>query len=279
MKSSKIWSMMMLMVIALTMMVSCGGENETDGGDKNIDGVNVVSGKRMTELNLYESKDDSEPSSVYKMEYDSKGRLTKLLVEQWESSMYGSGNGKYRSGKYTDLATIDYELRVITIYFNTTSSSKMMFGFSLNKDGFISQIGECSFNYDTNGYLIGVENPKGIGTLVYDNNELVKAMTSHFSNGRTSLYYITYGNVNDKGELYTLVKRTNTDRTSTPFKNFESVIGFIAYQSGLFGKVVKVVYNLKDKNDATQLFKYSSDNYNSYKGDYEWNGKMTFVLQ
>lgn len=254
---------------------------------KKADGVNVVVGKKLMELKVMDNSNSG--LAHYKVEYDSKGRMSKIIGEyfktdyfefDWWSPDYVVINDNikyYPTGEYTELATIDYDLRIVTLFL---SKSKIWYNFTLNNDGYISQIGTTVLNYDSNGYLTGVDEVKGISTLVYDSNDLIKASVSKIADGNLSLYYITYGNQDNEGDLYIKVKRSddkkNYDNALWKIDDKDAIC-LIAYQSGLFGKVSKSVLHLRNKNEAQALLGYEAEN-GSGKTQ-SLNGKITFVSQ
>lgn len=276
----------MLAVMALYTIVACGEDGEKNESTKKVDGVNVVIGKKLMELKVMDNSNSVR--AHYKVEYDSKGRLSKINGESFAFDYYGWNStfvynfpvnidNCYPTGEYKELAKIDYELRIVTLFF---SSSKLSYNFSLNNDGYISQIGTTVLNYDSNGYLTGVDEVKGISTLVYDSNDLIKASVSEIAGGNISLFYITYGNQNNEGDLYIKVNRSDDK------KNYDNALGvidakdaicLIAYQSGLFGKVSKSVLHLSNKNEAQALLGYEAEN-GSGKTQ-SLNGKISFVSQ
>ena len=248
----------MLVVMTMPVIVSCGGDDEEDNGTGVIiDGVNVINGKKLVGLEYYNDENSSLPLN-FKIDYDSKGRMSKILSEQ---IIYNFITGEtYLSGKFIELASIDYELRVVSL--KTYGKS---YNFSLNKDGYISQIGTCALDYDQNGYLTEVHQTSGISTFAYEGNDLLRASVSQLSAGNISLYYVTYDNIDNEGNLFVHVKRTD-DKKKYRSINEREVICFIAYQSGLFGKVCKSVVNVTNKSEASALFDYDTNNKNSVSG-------------
>lgn len=272
MKQLKLWSILMLTVMTMPVMVSCGGDEEDDdnGSGVNIDGVNVINGKKLVGLEIYDEEKSSLPMN-FKIEYDSKGRMSKILVEQIAYDYENNTYKPYLSGKFMECASIDYDLRVISFRWNSYSRYQKSYNYSLNKDGYISQIGTCMLNYNQDGYLTEVNQTSGISTLAYEANDLLKASVSQMSMGNMSLYYVTYNNIENEGNLFVRVKRTDDKRIYSRIDE-RSVYSFIAYQSGLFGKVCKSVVNVTNKNEAYALFDYD----NNDKNDYSSSGKIVF---
>ncbi len=259
MKNLKILSEMMLTTVIAFTMMACSGDDEKKSSTE---GVNVISGKKLVELKVSDSQNDHP--STYKVLYDSKGRIRSILQERWDKD-YNS-NTWYPTGEGSSLVTIDYELN--TIKFSRKSKT---YNFSLNENGYINRIGTCVLNYDSNGYLIGVDESNEINTLIYDSNNIAKASITKLSSGRTALYYVTYGNKDNTGELYVRVRRPE-DSSRHSYINSESVMAIIAYQSGLFGKVIKSVLHLKSENEVSSYLNCANDSY-------YFDGKITFVCE
>ena len=237
-------------------ITSCGGDD--DGNSSVIDGVNVNNGKKLTRLQILpESSSSSTTDYNYKLSilYDSKGRLSNVI---WTNGQ------KYENGKYTDveieLMKIDYDLRFVYI-FNVSSSLKYMF--SLNDKGYISQIGNCSCTYDSYGYLTGVENITEIWSLAYNEGELIKSLVSKLKNGNMLLYYMFYGENSSTGELMFYM---NGEKYETYGRNpIQAVMCFIAYQSGLFGKITNHCrYLSKSNNTSAVLERNNEQNSNKF---------------
>lgn len=240
MKKLKILSMMMLLVMMLPFMVACGGDDDSKGS-RIVDGVNVNNEKKLTRLEIQPqtSSNTTDYSYILRVLYDSKGRLSNVV---WTNGQ------KYENGKYIEaeinIMNIDYDLRVVNFY-NGYSSLKYMF--SLNDKGYISQIGNCSCTYDSYGYLTGVENITEIWTLAYNEGELTKSLVSNLRNGNMSIYYMFYGENSDSGELMFYM---NSEKDEGYGRNtIQAVMCFIAYQSGLFGKITNHCRYLSKSNE------------------------------
>lgn len=228
--------------------ISCGSD---DKEIKNVDGVSVVNGKKLVELNIA----IDEYNYKFKVDYDKSGRMTRITIDNIE------------------IAKIDYDLRDVTIIKNSYSSKYLSYGFILNNDGFISQIETCSLTYDSNGYLTDVEEANKYSILSYNSNDLIKASVSGLTAGNLSLYYVTYGDSDSSGDLYVKVNRNDgNSKGSFDYFNTDNVVCLIAYQAGLFGKVSKSVMNFRNKKDANAFFEYINNSKSS-------TGKITFVCQ
>lgn len=257
-----------------TSLISCSKDNDDSG--QIIEGVNVNTGKRLLELQLgYSYNGGLHPACNFKVEYDSKGRMNKILFERSEYE-YNKESGKYNyyyTGELSEVAFIDYDLRVLKIYsydYSWGKKSSKTFSFVLNEDGYISQIGTCFMKYDPKGYLIGVEAPKGISTLVFDSNDLIKASVSSLNKGNIVLYYISYENVDNQGDLY--VKINHDEKEYVKSLDINDIVCLIAYQSGLFGKVAKSIIHLKSKQQASLFLDYKDR-------VYSYDCVMTFICE
>lgn len=285
MRSIRIWRVIFMTMMTLAMIVACGGDGDDNenGSNQNVDGVNITTGKRLSELRLEYDESGIIPL-IYKVEYDSKGRINKILFKKIE---YNYDNETfYYTGDFSLIASIDYDLRVVNCYDPYRPDFSKIYGCVLNEDGYVSQIGTCTLNYDSNGYLVGVEQPKGIGTLTYTYNDLVKASVSNLVKGNITLFYVSYGNLEGQGDLFFNILRTDDKkREDKGWGNIINVIllrttnlgitdiaYLIAYQSGLFGKVAKTFISLKSKRESTSLLDYKDNKY-SYRL------KMTFVCE
>lgn len=228
-------------------LVSCGGgDDDVAGGDSTgriVDGVYVPDGKKLTQLQLsgQNEYDSSEYLIKFDMKYDAKGRLTNI---------------SYYTDNYaiTNLATIDYDLKTITLS-NYVDSPYHSYSFSLNSEGYISKIGTCDIIYDANGYVYKVRDNKGISTLVFDSGDFIKAAVEPLISGNTKLYYAFYGNDSSTGDLYVSV---SGNVNSYAYLDFKAVISLIAYQSGLFGKISRCITNLRE-NSSRAIGKYETN--------------------
>ena len=237
MKKLKFWSIIMLMAMSLPLMVSCGGDDDSVTEPNNseiIDGVNVPKGKKLVQLKYV--MQNSIWSFIVK--YDSKGRLSQI-------------NSKFKfdtdekEGEEFELAKIDYDTQTIV---NSSSSKK--YHFSLNSNGYISQIGLCTLDYTPNGYLKEVNDNRGIGSIIYNEDDIIKASVSKLTSDNISLYYFYYGEDQEKGEMIFNIERDPifTNYRLVDWDYLTEILCGIAYTSGLFGKNVKRCITLKDSN-------------------------------
>lgn len=266
MEKLKFWSILMLVVMTMPVMVSCGGDDDNSGSGAIVDGVNVINGKKLVGLEI-DADNSSSPINV-RIDYDSKGRMSKILFEKvkFDKQTYKY----YLTGEFEEYASVDYELRIVSLKLDSYNYSHMSYHYSLNNDGYISQIGTCILDYNQSGYLTGVNETRGISTLAYEANDLLKASVSELSLGNIALYYVTYDNVDNEGTLFVRVKRTDDKKKSSI--DVKDVICFVAYQSGLFGKVCKSVVNVTSKSEAYALFDYD----NNEDKNYSLSGKIVF---
>lgn len=237
MKKLKFWSIIMLMAMSLPLMVSCGGDDDSVTEPSNseiIDGVNVPKGKKLVQLKYV--MQNSICSFIVK--YDSKGRLSQINIKY-------KSNTEEKEGEEYELAKIDYDTQTIS---NSLSSKK--YHFSLNSNGYISQIGLCTLDYTPNGYLKEVNDNRGIGSIIYNEDDIIKASVSKLTSDKISLYYFYYGEDLEKGEMIFNMERDPLFRNFrlVDWDYFTEILCGIAYTSGLFGKNVKRCITLKDSN-------------------------------
>lgn len=267
-KTAKFWNILMFVVMMMLVMVSCGGNNDdsNSGSTPNVvDGPTIWSGKRIVGLNftVEESPYGTLQPIEIKCEYDSKGRLSKIFgdVTVLEDKFVT---------KTEEIASIDYDLQTVTILENSYNNERLTFGFSLNKNGYISQVGTCILKYEDN-YLTGVEETKFLSTLSYDENSLIKATVSNMTKGNLTLYYLTYGNVDNQGDLVINAIRTD-DKGDFLTISPHSIVSFIAYQAGLFGKVSKHFLHFSDKSASSGVL-------NLERGKESYVVKMNFTCE
>lgn len=230
----KNWSICCLLAI-LPMLMACG--DDENGSGQKADGINVSTGKKITELSIFNN--DDKDLGVFNVEYDSKGRLSKII---------------YKYPNYNYFISLDYNFREVTI--SQTRSGTITYGFFINDDGYVSQLGTCTLTYK-NGYLVGTEIPKAIGQLTYDSNELIKGSLSNVIDGSIYFSYITYGNIENQGDLIINIQNTDDDYSL----GILDIAAFIAYESGLFGKVSKSFIHLQNETEMSYLFNYSNKKY------------------
>ena len=232
-------------LVSLLGFTSCGDDG--DGNSSVVDGVNVNNGKKLTRLEILPQTSNSTIEYNYKLRvlYDSKGRI---------SSVIWTNGKKYENGKNTDaeveVMKIDYDLRVV-------NSNGLKYMFSFNDKGYISQIGNCSCTYDSYGYLTGVESMSEIWTLAYNEGELIKSLISNIKNGNMQLYYMFYSENSDSGELmFYMNSEKYEDYVRDPIR---AVMSFIAYQSGLFGKITKHCSYLSRSNETSAVLERNNE--------------------
>lgn len=260
MKKLRMWSVLTLSLMMVPLMTACGGDGDggSDGGGSNghvVDGVNVYT-KKPKEITIIDYKEgSSQPHTVnshFKINYDSKGRLSTVTLPDYTYYDFNSGTQETKS---IELLKIDYDLHVAQINNINAQSSHM---FTLNSKGYIAQIGKCTCEYDNDGYLIGVESNKEIWSLVYNEGELIKSAVNKLAQGDIKLYYFFSGEDTNTGELYF---RMNTPDNYVDNRNpIQAFLSFVAYQSGLFGKISKFCTSLSRSNQSNVEFTKASDN-------------------
>ncbi|MBP3800267.1 MAG: hypothetical protein ILA19_04740 [Bacilli bacterium] len=253
---------MMLIVMALPLMVACGGDDDSSGTQSSIvDGVNISKARKLTSL-TYTYKDtysDYICTDNYQPNYDSKGRLESITMN---SKQYLK---EKLSGNRTAYALrINYDLRVIEFfkyffYNNRTSQFEAITNqlpFSLNSQGYVSQIGTISLKYDTYGYFTGIDNHNEMWNLFYKDNDLSQSLASFNSNLNT--YYFSYGDNSKQGDLYYYIN------SSLPSKRKENsmvwpICSFIAYQAGLFGKITQNGIYVSSEKERSAFIKHMNE--------------------
>lgn len=231
---------LMLCFTMLQLIVACGDDDNNEANSK-VEGVNVPKGKRLAEVEVY----TKYLPDVYKIKYDSEGRLSKILyMEKVRVNYY---DYQY-SGVLSELASIDYEMREITALID---NKQITFNYTLNQEGYFSQIGPWTMNYDENGYLIGVDSKERTSRLTYVDGDVLKLKEDIFLTGMVKYFYVNYGD-KSRGNLFIEVRRSYDDENYacrdiyiTPGK----AVGFIAHQAGLFGKVVKTYLRVREGSE------------------------------
>ena len=236
---------------------SSGGGSSTDGsGSTIVDGVHVNPRKLLT-LDLY-NQDKSDNSIHFAMSYDSKGRLSKI------NATYGEWSN--------ELLNIDYDLKVLSCYFDINEPYRYSYGsgslpygfpFSLNKFGFISRISNCEFSYNDAGYLTDVNAVEDVWTFAYSEGEIIKYMAETLKTGNVLIYYAYYGEKD--GELYFTVNSTNKSykRNNWSLNDLRTVSALILYHAGLFGNISKHCRNLSAYSNKGAVIEQSNSNNNT----------------
>ena len=245
-------SILLLMTLSF---FSCGGDDD-GGNSKVVDGVNVNTGRKLVRLDI---KDPDNLENVYKLkiDYDTKGRLSKVIL----TNNYYYENGKWvEKDAALELLNMDYDFKLINfkiIYFKEWRNIEYNYKFSLNDKGYISQIGDCNCTYDSYGYLIGADGDRYIWTLAYSEGELVKSQVKSLVKDNVSIYYMFYGEDSDKGELVFRMKAPYKGYMNT--HAYQGVLCFIAYQAGLFGKMTNHCTYLSKSNETSAFFQKENE--------------------
>ena len=269
MKKISFWS---LVLIGLTMIIGCGGDGSDSTQSSIVDGVNVSNVRKLVSLtyNYDGGYNDYKIIDNYQAKYDSKGRLEKVSFTE---KLYQKEN---LSNEITvDALKIDYDLRVLAMWtgfsynYSTKQSEPTMsrLPFSFNSQGYISQIGGYSLNYDSYRYFTGLDSSKDIWNIVYKDNDLSKSLASF--NSKLSTYYFTYGNNSKQGDLYFYIN-SELPSNSDYYLTMRTICCYIAYQAGLFGKITQngiyassekersaIIERINEKNSKSELYKFS----------------------
>lgn len=153
MKKLKIWSMMVLVVMALPMMVACGGDDDDVNG-------NPVSDKHITMIE-YQKGDEH---IILNINYDTKGRIISAdkntMTPNHYSIEYTDNMIRYSLFQYIEYSLLDN--RVVS----AKSSYNINYGYSYKNNNIIS----CTESYHKYTYTWSNGN---ITKISYDNDEVV----------------------------------------------------------------------------------------------------------
>ena len=220
--------------------VSCGGDDDGGGSGNQstlVDGVNVINGKKLMKISVegtydYISGSYSQTIKQYgihkydfDVEYDSKGRLSKVKGKYTE----------YEEAPEIEILNIDYSRKFIV--FTDVYGSSLTLNFTLNKQGFISQLDNYHCSYDSYGYLTGVDSSNDIWSLTYEDNDIIKSSINNLK--YIYYYYMFYGEDEINGDLLFYMNSTSTHLKRDDKRMMQTVLCFIAYQAGLFGKMTQ----------------------------------------
>jgi len=271
----------MLIFAFISVLVACSSD---EGNElyKLVDGVNVTTGKKIVQLTINHKVPiyDRDTIITYnvKINYDSKGRLSRII---WING-HKYENNKYLVNIDFEVIKIDYDFKMISFNwgkeFNLKDPIKKDYFFKLNKEGYISQIGDCSLTYDDYGYLIGVENTNYAWTLAYDKGEFIKSLVRILIDNKASFYYMFYGSDTNKGDLY-FTLNTNSTNKFPSVSSVKGVMCFIAYQAGLFGKITTHCQYLSNSNETTATLQRHSKDDKVYKNEQTDEFVCSFVLE
>ena len=230
--------------------VSCGGDDD-GSNSKVVDGVNVNTGRKLVRLDINNPyTNSSEYVFKFRIDYDTKGRLSKVI----RINSYKYENGTYiEIEAANELLNIDYDFRLIK-YKSYSREFDCMF--SLNEKGYISEIGGCRCKYDSYGYLTGTEDSRYIFSLAYEEGELIKSMVKNLTKDKIDITYITYGEDSSKGDLLFYM---NTTTHFNGMRDVEAVLLFIAYQSGLFGKMTNHLTYLSKTSETSAVLQKKNE--------------------
>ena len=219
MNKPKLFMALMLCLTMLQLIVACGDDDNNEVNSK-VDGVNVPKGKRLVELEVY----TNFIPDVYKIKYDSEGRLSKVLYMEKVRV-----NGEYQySGVLSELVNIDYDMREITALID---NKKTTFNYTLTWEGYFSKIGPWTMDYDENGYLIGVDSNERTSRLMYVDNDVSRFNEYFVLTGNIYYFYVNYGDKN-KGNLFIEVRRSYNDKDYSSrgiYITPGNAVGFIAH--------------------------------------------------
>lgn len=235
----------------LSMMVACGSDGDDNSSYGNVSGgVNVRNGKKLVKMSLISNEVTNSEELNIKINYDTNNRISTIVATQVQTDKSD-----------ITLAKFDYNLKAIQIYdlYSYKNESYKIFAFYLNEKGWFSQIGNCICKYDQEGYLTGVECPSGeIWTLAYQENNLVRSLVDGLSGGRAHIYNMFYSQTSNQGEsLVTINVEDSSNKrsyySSDTQQNLEALVAYIAYQSGLFGNIMKFCTTLSSSDEMSAV--------------------------
>ena len=133
------------------------------------------------------------------------GRMSKLRKRLFFRDLDGSQNKN--SNNYSTIFEIDYEQRSITDSQKISSfvGSKPIYQkyiYSLNEDGYISQINNGYFSYSEKGYLVKYDNYQYHSILDYDHYNI-----QHQHKDLMLLYFHTHNRVQNFQNILVLDKK------------------------------------------------------------------------
>ena len=194
-----------------------------------------ITTRRIVELTMDSVENNGAGSSVtYTMMYDDKGRLNRVYeIDQ---------------GTKEQALLIDYDFMIARSRYGLNSS------FEINDQGYITRVENCQLIYNDQGYLVKTERNNDFWTILYDAGDITKCM-SDFASGKTELLYY-FGEDSRAGELVFLYD-FQTWKEIGP----RQILAFIAYQSGLFGKVTKHILRIPDTSAKSAILDYGYENW------------------
>lgn len=179
----------MLIVMALPMMVACGGDN--DGVDNTINGSNK--GKRISMI--VEEHGNTITESVFA--YDSQNRIVKVVSTEKDETP------SVKTITYTYGETFIKEKKVIKgrnrsnnpytneYYYEYTLSNGLITGMT-DKSNNTSSNFSVKFTYDPNGYLVKYDEGYQISTLEWTSGNLVGIEILSPYNNTSTFYNYSY---------------------------------------------------------------------------------------
>lgn len=237
MQNNRIRGIMLLSICiaASIFLLNCGDNDDTKS--EVIDGVHVVKGRKL----VYVS--DSTEGLLTNIFYDNNNRINKIVTAGW--------------GNAISTLDIDYDDRAFRVRYDynfngKTETYEMIYNFALNSQGYISQIGNTKYIYDSDGFLINIEKKKDIWTFMYQNDDLVQFKDCFKASKDSLLYMLTYEN----NTSYYMVAPINKLKDKELWS-----LGIVAYHSGLFGRTTKHFQYLRESDSGTANFKEFNSRY------------------
>ena len=228
--------------IIIICCVSCS-DNSENLENTFVDGLEVVTGKRITEINMKGAyckktiKDVQNPQYVLdttyidnlgtlKAFYDSEGRLSKITGKFYHVT--------YRREQEISL-TFDYDFHLIIEQYDKYGNNRKYL-YVLNENGLVSKFADFEFKYNDIGYLSEINTEKKLLTLGYEKDEITKVLIDDLINKKVYIDYFTYDDDPNGGEMRIQLNREKNERIVL-HKYFYAAAAYLVYKTGLFGKI------------------------------------------
>lgn len=229
------------LLVALCFIFSCSSSDDSQSSNS---GHDYNGGRKVSKVQLlydydYVGKIEQREREAL-LKYDNQGRLTTIAIQ----GIKDMGDRKVAipyDEKAIDV-TIDYDFCMIV----ATGEPSIMF--KLNERGYISQLEDCKIEYDKEGYLISAERYNGIWKFAYQNDDLIKFLSTLSDKG-SEIFFVDYDDETHKENVFLSANFKNYFLHPSAFDYYFTV--FIAYQAGLFGKVTKHFLNTYNTPKAT----------------------------
>lgn len=208
MKTMKIWSIQLLTVILLPLIVSCGGDSNSDSEpdpDPLVNKPTLQDQKRIVKIT------EEEGSTIYEtvFSYDSQGRVVKAV--ETESSATSTNSYSERTYQYGELTIISKEVVEGSYSNGQTFKRSKTHSYSLENGIIVKDVEIYNYSYSYNGITGG-------------NNSTTTSFYSYDSNG----YLVS---ISESGETIPIVW---TDGNLTSLEGREFTYTDIPWNKGMF---------------------------------------------